>query len=263
MERARRTDTQPLFPGQESLRIQLGIGRGCRCKHLKGLDVNVISFEDDDITAKKSHIRGICEEIRKRDLKMSWIAHARVDELEPALMAEMKKAGCILLRLGVEAGSERVLKLLKKNPKGLDWKKTCKSIFHEARRLGIATNGLIILGNPEETREEVENTIRLVLELDPDMIQVHFFTPYPGSPAYEDYKEQIEKDQISRMHHYNLPDINLSAISPEVLWKLRGKLYKKLLLRPSFILKHLYHYGPFYLTNPRVFKQLSKVAKII
>jgi radical SAM superfamily enzyme YgiQ (UPF0313 family) len=192
--------------------------------HLRGLGVNVVSFEDDDLTAKKEHVQSICQEIKKRKLKMNWISHARVDELNPSLLREMQEAGCILLRLGVESGSDRVLQLFGKNPRGKDWRKTCKSVFREARRLGIATNALIIIGNPDETREEIEATINFALELNPDMIQVHFFTLYPGSRAYEEHKASVPRNEISKMHHYNLPLVNLSRLNSEELWNLRGLL---------------------------------------
>lgn len=232
-------------------------------EHLMGLGINVVSFEDDDLTARKEHVLSLCQEIKRRKLRINWISHARIDELDPSLMREMREAGCILLRLGVETGSDRVLKLFRKNPKGMNWKETCKSVFAEARRLGIATNALVIIGSPDETREEIEATIELTLELNPDLIQVHFFTLYPGSPAYEEYKDRLPGDQISRMHHYNLPLVNLSRLSREELWKLRSLFYKRFFLRPSFVFSHIYHYGLFYISNPKVFRQLSKVTGIL
>ena len=232
-------------------------------EHLMAAGVNVISFEDDDLTAKKEYLRALCQEIRRRRLDVNWICHSRVDELEPALMQEMKAAGCILLRIGVESASERILQMFHKNPRGKDWHKTCKTIFSEARRLGIATNALVIIGSPEETQAEAEATINFVAELNPDMVQVHFFTLYPGSPAYEDYKDRIPPEQVAKMHHYNLPLVNLSRLTPEELWKLRSKFYKRFFLRATFVFQHLYHYSLFYLFNPKVFRQLSHVAGIL
>lgn len=232
-------------------------------EHLMGLGINVISFEDDDLTAKRSHVLGICREIRQRQLDIHWICHARVDELDGELMQAMKDAGCILLRIGVESASDRILQLLRKNPKKKDWKPLCQSVFREARKLGIATNALVIIGNPDETREEAEATINFVCSLNPDMVQVHFFTLYPGSPAYEEHKGRVPEDQIAKMHHYNLPLVNMSQLTDEELWELRGAFYKRFFLRPVFVMQHLYHYSLFYLTNPKVFRQLSNVAGIL
>jgi anaerobic magnesium-protoporphyrin IX monomethyl ester cyclase len=232
-------------------------------EHLMASDVNVISFEDDDLTVKKDHLRALCQEITRRKLDINWICHARVDELERALMQEMKAAGCILLRIGVESASDRILQLFGKNPRGQDWKKTCQTVFREARRLGIATNALVIIGSPEETGEEAEATMNLVVDLNPDMVQVHFFTLYPGSPAYEEYKNRVPQDQIAQMHHYKLPLVNLSRVTPEELWQLRSRFYKRFFLRLSFVFQHIYHYGLFYVYNPKVFRQLSNVAGIL
>jgi radical SAM superfamily enzyme YgiQ (UPF0313 family) len=178
-------------------------------------------------------------------------------------MQEMKDAGCILLRLGVESASDRILQMFGKNPKKKDWHTLCHQIFSGARTLGIATNALVIIGNPGETVAEIESTIKLTISLNPDIIQVHFFTLYPGSPAYDDYKDQLTDEAVSKMHHYNIPTINLSKVSDEKLWKLRSTFYKKFFLRPSFVMNHLYHYAPFYLSNPKVFKQLSNVTGIL
>jgi len=137
------------------------------------------------------------------------------------------------------------------------------------RRRRYPAEGLAVLRSIAEgyaagkTREEIEATIDLTLELDPDVIQVHFFTLYPGSQAYEEFKDRIPKDQLSSMHHYNLPLVNLSRLSQEELWRLRGLFYKRFFSRPSFIFRHIYHYGVFYLHNPKVFRQLSKVAGIL
>lgn len=232
-------------------------------EHLMRLGVNVISFEDDDLTAKKGHIQGLCDEIRARNITVSWICHARVDEVTPELMNAMKDAGCILIRFGVESANERILQLLNKNPRKKDWRKICNEAFHEARRLGIATNALIIIGNPDETAEEIENTINFVVELNPDMVQVHFFTVYPGSPAYEVYKSRVPEDQVAKLHHYNLPIVNLSKLSEQELWKLRSHFYKRFFMRPAFVFSHILHYSLFYLTNPKVFHQLWNVTGIL
>jgi anaerobic magnesium-protoporphyrin IX monomethyl ester cyclase len=232
-------------------------------EHLMACGANVISFEDDNLSVSKDHLLGICREIRQRCLAVNWICHARVDELDQSMMKEMKEAGCVLLRLGVESASDRVLNLLRKNPRGLPWMGVCKTTFAAARRAGIATNALVIIGSPGETRDEVEQTIELVLELDPDIVQVHFFTLYPGSPAYDAHSSRVTGDQVASMHHYGRPVANVSQIPTDELWKTRSEFYKRFLLRPSFLLRHAYHHGAFYLCNPQVVRGLSRVAGII
>ena len=232
-------------------------------EHLMHLGVTVISFEDDNLSFKKDHLYALCREIRARGLKFSWIAHSRIDELTEEMMVTMKDAGCVLLRLGVEAGSPRIIKELRKTGKEEEWLDRCRKTFKLARKVGIATNALFIIGSPTETREEIEASIKLAKELNPDIIQVHYFTLYPGSAAYDDYRKTLSPDLISRFHHYKLPVVNLSALSTEELGKLCGRFYKQFLMRPAFILNHLRYYTPFYLKNPSIFLHLSRVSKIL
>ncbi|MFQ5902329.1 MAG: B12-binding domain-containing radical SAM protein [Candidatus Binatia bacterium] len=255
-------------------------------EHLMKLGVTIISFEDDNLTADHRRLLTLCREIRERSLNISWIAHARVDELTPELLRTMREAGCVLLRLGVESGSERVIRLLKKDRQAEasrskrtsgkeaargnlgehssinGWKQKCMMAFREARRAGIATNALFILGSPGETREEMEATIRLAHELRPDMIQAHFFTLYPGSAAYEMFRGRIPPEEISTLHHYQIT-ANLSAVSSQELRQIRSRFYKSFLSRPSFLLEHLYRYGFFYLRNRTVLRRLWQITKVI
>jgi anaerobic magnesium-protoporphyrin IX monomethyl ester cyclase len=175
----------------------------------------------------------------------------------------MKQAGCVLLRIGVESASDRILGLYRKNPRGLPWRETCRSVFKAARGVGLATNALIIMGGPGETREEAEQTIDFVLDLDPDMIQVHFFTLYPGSPLYDEFTGVVSRDEIAQMHHYRLPAVNLSRMTLDELWQLRSLCYKRFFFRASFLVRHAWLHGPFYVFNPRVARHLSRVSGIL
>lgn len=268
-------------------------------EHLMKLGVTVISFEDDDLTVDRRHLLSLCQEIRKRSVKIPWIAHARVDELSPPLLRSMREAGCVLLRLGVESGSERIIRMLKKDPQAEasrqgkagdsnggggaggngaggageifpplvgpipanGWRQKCIAAFQEIRKVGIATNALFILGSPGETREEMEETIRLAHDLRPDMIQVHFFTLYPGSPAYEQFRDRITPGEIPSLHHYHITT-NLSTIGSQELRQIRSRFYKGFLLRPPFLLEHLYRYGLFYLRNPEVVRRLWEITRV-
>ena len=72
------------------------------------------------------------------------------------------------------------------------WVEQSKKVFKCARELGIMTNAMFIIGNPNETEEDVWKSIKLAKELEPDMIQISFFTPYPGSSSYKLFEENIK-----------------------------------------------------------------------
>ncbi len=223
---------------------------------------NVISFDDDDFTASSENIISICKEMKNRHLHIPWIAHARIDEVDMELLKSMAQAGCVLLRMGVESGSGKILRILEKNDSYIDWIKQAKFIFKAARKLKIATLALFIIGNPCERKDDFQASIQLAENLDPDMIQIHFFTPYPDSIAYRKFRLQINPEK-NEMYHYTNPQVKMSDFDINTLIKMRAFFYHKILFKPKFIFRHLKDYSMFYLHNLNVFKNLFQIRHIL
>ncbi len=231
-------------------------------EHLAKQGVNICSFQDDSFSANRKFMQSLCEELINRASRMPWMARVRVDELNYELLALMKKAGCVMLGIGVESGSERIIKAMQKQSANRPWIELCRQVFGWTRDLGIGTNAYYVIGNPTETREEIEQTIQLALELNSDSIQVHFFTPYPGSKSWDMYKSQLADSVSKQLYHYAPPLLSLAAMPPHELVKLRSSFYKRYLFRPRFALRHLWRYGSFYLHNFNIFWSLLGIRKI-
>lgn len=209
--------------------------------------INVISFEDDDFTVSKDHVLSLCDEMKRRGLNIKWACHARTDEVTPHLLKAMKEAGCMLLLFGIESGSQRILNVLHKLSTKADWIETSKCTFNSARTIGIATCAMFMIGNPTESEKDVDDSIRLACELKPDLVKVHFFTLYPGSIDYEEYRDKC--GEIVSQHHYLNPITNLSNMDDSTLRKVQLKFYRKFLFRPSFAISHFLKYLLYYLMN--------------
>jgi len=232
-------------------------------EHLAQQGVNICSFQDDSFSANRKLVKELCEELIARKSTMPWMARVRVDELDYDRLVLMKKAGCVMLGVGVESGSERIIKLMRKTRHPEGWIEHCRQILKWTRELGIGTNAYYVIGSPTETREEIEQTIQLALELNSDSIQVHFYTPYPGSSAWETYKDQLSEDAAAHMFHYAKPVLSVAEVSPDELVKLSSKFYQRYLFRPGFALSHLWHYAGFYAHNPDILWTLLGIRKII
>lgn len=210
---------------------------------------NLICFDDDNLSASREHLGALCEGIAARHLGLGWICHARLDDLDEPMIALLARSGCRLLRFGVEAASAEVLRTLRKT-RIPDWEARARRVFAACREQGIGTTALLLLGNPGETLEEARQTLRLARDLRPDLVQFHYFTPYPGSPAFELYKDRIPEDQVPLLYHYDAPPLNLSQMSDEQLAAIYRSAYLGFLGRPAFLVEHLRTYLPFYLRNP-------------
>ncbi|MFA5260768.1 MAG: radical SAM protein [Candidatus Omnitrophota bacterium] len=231
----------------KKLRLRSAGGVIEEIERMQKLGVNIISFEDDDFTGNPEHARSICTELRKKRLNINWTCHARIDEVSPELLHDMKQAGCILILFGVESGSQRIIRLLHKSAAGSDWNSQAQETFRSARAAGIATCALFMVGNPRETLADVDESIGLAFQLQPDFIKVHNFTLYPGSQDYKHYGTTSKPSTAP--HHYLQPIINVSRLTDRELKILQKKFYRQFFFRPAFLYNHIQHYSLFYVFN--------------
>jgi anaerobic magnesium-protoporphyrin IX monomethyl ester cyclase len=222
--------------------------------------VDDIYFDDDTMTIDRERLLRICRLIQERDLKVHWISMGRVDTVDEELLTEMRKAGCDNVYLGVESGSEEILKRLKK---GITLDQVTKA-FREARKAGIKTQAFFMLGGPGETRETLRETIDFAVRLDPDNAQFAAAVPYPGTEMYE---ESVRKGYLRAQtwEDYAARDIVLETetLSRLDLEKARLEAYRRFYLRPRFVMRTAMR-----LTNVREIRRvwrgtLSIVSRLI
>lgn len=231
-------------------------------EYLVSNGANIIGFADDNFTTDENHVTGFCGEIMRRKINVPWIAHARIDNVDSRLLAVMRAAGCVFLRFGVESASARVLNILQKTEID-NWAEKAVEVFGYCKNFRIDTAALFLIGNPTETREEIAQSMLLAKKLKPSVIQVSFFTPYPGSQAFQSFKPGMAGVDLSKMYHYNKPAINLSNVGTAELQKTYKKFYAQFLLNPVFLLRHFLKYALFYLLNPDVFLRLVRIKNYL
>jgi len=228
--------------------------------YLTGMGANVISIDDDNFTTSRQHVYAICDGLKKMRAGIKWTAHARIDNVDLDMLKIMKESGCVLLRFGVESGSDRIIRVIKKAGENIsDWAERSKNVFSLMKKVGIEAGALFLFGNPSETRPEIEATIRLARELKPSFAQVCFFTAFPGSSAHEKFKDKIGISEVNPMYHYAKPAVNLSQVPSEDLIKLQNSFYASVFLNPGFLVKHFFNYFFFYIFNLNVAARLSNL----
>jgi len=78
------------------------------------MGIKEILIYDDTFTVKRQRVIDICLEIQKRNLKIDWDVRARVDTVDKELLEIMKDSGCQRIHYGVEAGTQKILNVLRK-----------------------------------------------------------------------------------------------------------------------------------------------------
>jgi len=190
---------------------------------------------DDNFTWKKDIVVGVCEGILKRgwDIALSFPNGVRLATLDEEILKLLERAGCYSLGLGIESGSPRTLKDMKKAQKVEEIIEKV-NLIHRVTK--IRTTGFFIIGYPTETREDILQTIKLSKELPINRAQFTICLPVPGS---EMTKKLIEEGKLKDYDFSNVSFQNIvyvpESMTLKELQKLRLKAYMEFYLRPRII----------------------------
>ena len=174
---------------------------------VKTYNPGVILFVDEILTLRKKRIHEMCDEILRRGLKFEWIANTRADCVDYPLLKHMHRAGCRRLYYGWESGSQRMLDVLKKDL-------TPEVIVEAAkmtRRAGIWAKVYLIVGSPGETKQDIEETEKVLKLAGPDLVRVSVFNPLIGTESWDGYLANIDLTDLSE----NYVSSNRSAYKHE------------------------------------------------
>ena len=143
-------------------------------------------FREDNFTANRKHVLELCDEFEKRGFSFPWKCEAHVSTVNEAVLARMVDRGLKSIWFGVESGSDRMLKRLRK---GFTAAKA-RELLLAAKRLGLRTASGFLLGLPGQTEEDIAASVRLAEETEMDDVWFQVYVGYPGSDLYDEIREQ-------------------------------------------------------------------------
>ncbi len=222
-------------------------------------DVEALSFCDDTLTTNNEWVREFCEELRKLKREMNkkivWSCQSRVNTVTQELLNEMKRSGCLQIEFGCESGSQKILDVLKKNITV----NQIRRAFEMSKRAGLRTMANFVIGNPEETKEDIMMTAELSKKLGADWVEFFITTPYPGSELYDVAEKNgwIKRGYNNNVwrhdHSSENPVMEINFTGEEIL-ELRGELYSSFvgnIFRSTMTLSFLLDFVRFFLINIR------------
>ncbi|MCX6710083.1 MAG: B12-binding domain-containing radical SAM protein, partial [Candidatus Woesearchaeota archaeon] len=204
--------------------------------------IKEIMFETDTFTASEEQVRAICNLIIKKKLKFTWSANSRVDTIRHEdTFNLMKRAGCRMLLIGAEFGTQCALNDVKKDITP----KLTRDFVLGAKKAGIKVHGCFMIGAPNETRESALATIRFAKSLPLDTVQFSGVVAYPGTEFYTWAKEKgylVPKDWTEWVNdNYEQATIlNYPQLSTAEMNELIDKGLKEFYFQPGKILYHLF-----------------------
>jgi len=197
-----------------------------------------IIFVDDAFTMNPKRVIEICRGIRKEKLDLEWICEGRVDICSYDMLHEMVLAGCRVLYLGIESANQRILNYYNKKITP----EQSENAVRTAKKAGVdVVAGSFIIGAPDETREEMWNTVKFAQRVPIDIPQFNILGAHPGNDIWNelvakgflDPEKWWEKGvAVSEVYPY-------AKVSRDEIMRIMHNAFFQHVYRPSFLVKQV------------------------
>lgn len=198
----------------------------------KKLNVNNFIFRDPVFSINRKHTIEVCKKIieSKKNFKICIETHLK--NIDNELAEFLKKAGVKLIYVGIESANEDVREDAKRasdtNQNQIDKVKYLEN-------LGIKVKAMYIIGMPADTKEKFKNTVSFAKKIKSSYAQFSVFTPYPGTPVFNEYKDKINTSKFEDFTQWQLVFEHDNLTGNDVL-NLLNYSYKEYYTNPSWII---------------------------
>ena len=188
-----------------------------------------VYFADEMWCRNSDEMHEICDSLRNLNLDFVWGCQTRIGIFDEEDFRYMHNSGCRWIFFGIESGSEKILRQINKK---IDYDRIV-STFSDCRKAEIACIGSFITAFPDETEEDLADTVRLIQKLETSLININNLALIPGSDIYKSltecgkHKEADTLREFGKQKHmerleYNyslIPDIDINVIKAYFMWR--------------------------------------------
>jgi radical SAM superfamily enzyme YgiQ (UPF0313 family) len=161
----------------------------------KHFNVRHINIYDDLFTLHRERIEELCGKLIKKPLGLHFNCAVRAGYADDQLLRLLKKAGCLMVSLGIESGDP---KLLEEHKPGVYLQEVRRTVSR-IQGHGLRAKGLFMMGLPGETEESIKTTSDFVISLGLDDMNMAKFTPFFGAPVWKTIDERGELKEDWRL----------------------------------------------------------------
>lgn len=196
--------------------------------------VQEFHIEDDIFNFNKPRAVEVMKRIEAlgRNLAIAFPNGLKYDFIDEEVVEHFKRAGVYRISLGIESAAPRVQKMVNKP---VDLKKI-DHVIDLLNNAGISSHGFFMIGFPDETEEEIVETINYAVHSRLATANFSLVKIFPKTPLGEKLYENVSYDDEFSFTYYSATG-NASRVSGERLKKLERKAYIDFFSRPSRILR--------------------------
>ncbi len=145
---------------------------------------NYFGFIDDNLVVRKEHIMTICNEIVRRGMNIQFESSVgyHINSLDEEIIDAMVRAGATYFILPIEHGNDRIRNEIIGKRLSRD---KIREVVAICKRYDVLTGTSCIMGFPEDTRETLDDTVKLLNELQLDVVNVNTLVPFPDTKIFD------------------------------------------------------------------------------
>ena len=214
---------------------------------------------DDVFNLDRDRVHRFCEMIIASGERFSFSLPngVRGDILDEPTIAVLARAGFEMISFAIETASPRLQRLVRKNNDLERIRRNMEVAHHH----GIFNYGFFMLGFPTETREEMQATIQMAMEVEADVISFFRVIPFKSTALWEWVPDEVRNDpRAFDRAGYVLASagFNLSEVPDEEITQMQRAAYRRFYSNPRRLVRivrknprpfGLLSYSSFYLQN--------------
>lgn len=151
--------------------------------------VEEIRIWDDTFGINKNQAIGVFRRLVENKIKIRiGYLNTRFDVIDEEILYWYKKAGGTGIFFGLESGSERIRKFMNKNFTN----EKVREVINNSKKLGLNIGLFLIFGYPSEKLSDVQETYKLVKEIEPDQVLCNLPLIYPRTDLFNIAKKEGE-----------------------------------------------------------------------
>ncbi len=210
-------------------------------------------FHDPHMTVNRKYAKDLFRELIRQKIRKYWVANGTTNVLQVAddeFLELARKSGCVEWFVGFESVSQAALDGIKKtHNKVEDFRKMIQRVHDH----GMAVQGGIIFGFDEDTPDIFETTLKKMIDLEIDVVELNILTPYPGTPLFE------RLDEANRIFTKDWSKYN----QVEIVYEPKNMSKEELMNGIRYVAKEYYSIENIIKRNLNIFKTVHNPGALI
>lgn len=188
-------------------------------------------FRDPLFGLNRKKALAVAEGIRKLPRKIQFSIETRVDLMREETLVALRDAGLTAITIGIETPDEATLKRYSRVAINDDRQRDFVAM---CRRLGIRTVAGFMIGFPGDTEQSIWDVLNYARVVNPTYANFNIVTPYPGTPFFDEVKDQIADHDYSKYSVYQ-PVMKYENLTAAQVAEMHGKCFEKFYFRARYV----------------------------